>query len=320
MITANNFLPASSRALGALTCLLFLALLLVLSPASVFAGEHAKVLILNSDSKVQKYTFTNDTFKSKLGYNIAEIDLLGNKVNESSIKKTLSSFKPDVIYCIGARAYLAAHKLAKNSSIVFSSTLNWKRLPINKNTYGVANELPTGMQLMIYRYFFPTINKIGVVYSESFNKEWLKAAIKAANDIGVEIIGEPVRKPEDVGGALSRLLPKVDALWITPDPVVLSSTQAILQIFSQSNTLKKPVFAYNEVYARFGAVLVISADLATIGRQAAEVATKILENKKIPSKIQNPAGSYITLNMIKVEKYGLDINLEAMDSVNRLIQ
>ncbi|VAX25213.1 hypothetical protein MNBD_NITROSPINAE04-627 [hydrothermal vent metagenome] len=320
MITANDNTQARGRALGALARLFFLALLLVLSSANTFADESAKVLILNSDSKVRKYTFTNNTFKSKLGYNIAEIDLLGDKVNESLIKKTLSNFKPDVIYCIGARAYLAAHKLAKNSSIVFSSALNWKRLPINKNTYGVANELPTGMQLMIYRYFFPAINKIGVVYSESFNKEWLKAAIKAANDIGVEIIGEPVRKPDEVGGALSRLLPKVDALWITPDPVVLSSTQAILQIFSQSNTLKKPVFAYNEVYARFGAVLVISADLATIGRQAAEVATKILENKTILSKIQNPAGSYITLNMVKVDKYGLDINMEAMDSVNRLIQ
>jgi len=320
MMTENNNIQAYSRALKALARPLFLTLFLVLSSANAFADEHAKVLILNSDSKVQKYTFTNNTFKSKLGYQIAEIDLLGSEVNESLIKKTLSNFKPDVIYCIGARAYMAAHKLAKNSSIVFSSALNWKRLPIDKNTYGVANELPTGMQLMIYRYFFPTIDKIGVVYSESFNKEWLNAATKAANDIGIEIIGEPVRKPDEVGGALSRLLPKVDALWITPDPVVLSSTQAILQIFSQSNTVKKPVFAYNEVYARFGAVLVISADLATIGRQAAEVATKVLEHKKILSKIQNPAGSYITLNMIKVEKYDLNINLEAMDSVNRLIQ
>jgi putative ABC transport system substrate-binding protein len=304
--------------------LLFLALFLVISPTNALADGKPKVLVLNSDSKVQKYTFTNNTFKSKLksklNYKIAEIDMSGNNVNESSIKKTISNFKPDVIYCIGARAYLTAHKLAKNRAIVFSSALNWKRLPISKNTYGVANELPTGMQLMIYRYFFPTINKIGVVYSKSFNKEWLKSAKKAANEIGVKIIGEPVGKPEEVGAALSRLLPKVDALWITPDPVVLSSTQAILQIFSQSNTLRKPVFAYNEVYARFGAVLVISADLATIGRQAAELTTKVVEHKKILSKIQDPAGSYITLNIIKVEKYGLDINLEAMDSVNRLIQ
>lgn len=320
MITGNNNSLAYGKALEALARLFFLALLLSISPAVSSASENAKVLILNSDSKVRKYTFTNSTFKSKLDYRIAEIDLSGNKVNESSIKKTLSSFKPDIIYCIGARAYLAAHKLAKNSTIIFSSALNWQRLPIDKNTYGVANELPTGMQLMIYRYFFPEIDKIGVVYSESFNKEWLSAAKKAANDIGVSIIGEPVGKADEVGGALSRLLPKVDALWITPDPLVLSSTQAILQIFSQSNTLKKPVFAYSEVYARFGAVLVISADLATIGRQAAEMTTKILEKKSILSKIQDPAGSYITLNMIKVDKYGLDINLEAMDSVNRLIQ
>ena len=42
----------------------------------------------------------------------------------------------------------------------------WNHLPY-------PTELPPGMQLMMSRYFFPNVSKIGVLYSEKYNKEWL---------------------------------------------------------------------------------------------------------------------------------------------------
>ena len=58
---------------------------------------------------------------------------------------------------------------------------------MGKNTYGVSVELLPSMQLTLYRYFFPGINKIGVVYSKDYNKEWLETVIKSAKDVGITI-------------------------------------------------------------------------------------------------------------------------------------
>ena len=41
----------------------------------------------------------------------------------------------------------------KNVSLFFSSTLNWKRLGLGNNAYGVSNELDVGMQIMMLKYF-----------------------------------------------------------------------------------------------------------------------------------------------------------------------
>jgi hypothetical protein len=41
---------------------------------------------------------------------------------------------------------------------------------------------------------------------------------------------------------------------------------------------------------------------------------------EIEEKVQHPAGSHIILNMKKVEEYGLNLNIEALDSVNEIVR
>jgi len=84
--------------------------------------------------------------------------------------------------------------------------------------------------------------------------------------------------------------------------------------------LKRPVFAYDDLFAHYGAVLILSADIPTVGRQAAELAAGIIANRVNVEKIQNPAGSQITLNMKKVEEYGIRLDEDALASVNRIIE
>ena len=87
----------------------------------------------------------------------------------------------------------------------------------------------------------------------------------------------------------------------------------------QCDTEKIPIFSYHTAFAKFGAVLAVSADNATIGRQAASIATEVLSGTEIDDKVQFPAGSYIILNLCKVRQYGLEYNEEALDSVNSII-
>ncbi len=298
----------------------FILVILSLLPRPLLAMKNGKIVVFNSDTSVERYSIAHTVFKSKIGNLVEEIDLGNEKLSKKKIKKKIRKIDPDVIYCIGSKAYQLVHKVAKNKNVIFSSTMKWQLLPIGKNTYGVSNEIPQSTNLMMYRYFFPDIKKIGVLYSKSYNKKWLKIAKADADKIGVEIIGKAIRKPEEVVSALKELLPKVDALWLTIDPIVLHNKESVKNVFMQSEAARKPVFAYSNVFASYGAVLILSADISTIGKQAAVLALDILENQEITEKIQNPVGSSITLNMKKVKEYGITLNEDALDSVNEIIR
>lgn len=299
---------------------LILALLTLFISGSLIASEHNSVLILNSDVSINKYSLANTEFKSKVTNLIDEIDLGSKWMNENDIKNRILKLDPDIIYCIGSKAYQMAYKIEKNKNIVFSLIINWHRLPIGKNTYGISNELPQSMQLTMYRYFFPDTNKIGVLYSKDYNKEWFNTALESAEEMDIDIIGKSVSKQSEIKTVLKKLLPNVDALWLIPDPIVMRDIDSVKMIFNESKGAGKPIFAYDKAFINLGASFVLSADISTIGKQAAAIVNEIQTGEEVSNRIQNPAGSYIILNMKKVKEYGINLNIEALDSVNEIIE
>ena len=277
-------------------------------------------LIVNSDMSVRKYAAAQLAFKETVSKPTKEIDLGAKEEAKARLERMIKAVDPKVIYCIGSKAYLMAHELAKDKKIVLSSAINWQRFPLGPKTYGIANELPTGLQLTMFRYFFPDVNKIGVLYSKKFNNEWLKQAKAEGKGVSIEIVSQAVKRPRDISSGLRELLPKVDALWLIPDPVVLSDEKSIQEIFAHSDAMRKPILAYDAAYAERGAVMAISADVPTIGRQAAGLAEEIFAEKATGEEFQTPAGSEITINLKIVLKYGLKLNEDALDSVNRIVK
>ncbi len=294
----------------------------VTMPEPVYGEENSagKILAVNSNSRVKAYSQVLASFKEAMNTSLQEIDLDGKKEPGSSLTYAVEKGNPDLVYCIGSAAYVAVNSLHPEGNVIFSSAINWRRLPGADKSYGVSNELSTEMQITMFRYFFPEVKRIGVIYSKSFNREWIKSARESAGQLGVKIVAVDVKDAGDVTSALEKLLPKIDALWITPDPIVLASGETIQKIFLLSDKVKKPVFAYRNVFAKFGAVLTLSADLVTVGRQVAGLARQLLAGAGPAEKVENPAGTYITLNLKKVTEYGIPVNMEAMDSVNHVIE
>ncbi len=299
---------------------LILVLLALFFSSTLIAREHDNILILNSDVSINKYSLANSEFKSKVSNLIGEIDLGSKWLNKKNIENKILEIDPDIIYCIGSKAYQTAYKVGKDKNLIFSLIINWYRLPVGKNTYGISNELPQGMQLMMYRYFFPDINKIGVLYSKDYNEEWFDIAVESAEEMDVYIIGRSVNKPGEIKSALKKLLPKVDALWLIPDPIVIDNIDSAKMIFDISEAAGKPILAYDKAFANLGASFVMFADISTIGKQAAIIVNDIQTGQEISNSIQDPAGSYIILNMKKVREYGTKLNIEALDSVNEIIE
>ncbi len=287
--------------------------------ASSATGAEKPVALINSDGTIELYRQVETEFKANLARPITIADL-----SQQTTDQTLAAFKsmpPDILFCIGSKAYMSAKTYTANSKtpIVFSSIINYLRHDIGPNTFGISHEISPAMQLMTYRYLFPDIRKIGILYSESYSQEWMRIAKAAAAEVGIEIIGQPVEKPKHVNERLAKIIADVDALWFIADPVVGKESEVVVEIFKQADRHQKPIFTFTESLVD-NAVLVISADTPTVGRQAAGMVEDILTGREIDAPIQGPAGSHIILNMKNVEKYKLNLNLDALDSVNQIIR
>ena len=289
-------------------------------PSNLLASEDKDVLVLNSDASIYKYSLAQSELKAKIATPKGEIDLGSKWIDERKIKKIINEIDPCVIYCIGSKAYQMAYKLAEKKNIVFSLVINWRRHPIDKDTYGISNELLQGAQLMMYRYFFPDVNKIGILYNNKYSEEWFDIAVESAKDVGIRIVGKSISKPDKIESALKKLLPKVNALWLIPDPTVIYDIESVNKLFEQCQAAGKPIYTYDKAFVNLGATLIMSADIPTMIKQSAEIISGIQGNMEIEEKVQHPAGSHIILNMKKVEEYGLNLNIEALDSVNEIVR
>jgi len=277
-----------------------------------------KVLVVNSDGAVEKYNTALESFRESFDGPVKEINLAG--LSERAAERVIRAEAPTAIYSIGTKASVAASKASKGQPIVMSSVINWQRLPeaAAAETHVIANELPSAAQLTMFRYFFPKVKRVGVLYSAEFNQQWMVDAVEAGRDVGIEVIGVRVRTTRGVRSALSRLLPQVDAVWVTSDPVVLADEDAVRLLFAAIAEARKPVFTYASAFAELSPTLIVAPDVPTIGRQAAGILQGLAPGAK--KEVQSPAGSEVTLNLRAVKEYGLDLNQEAMDSVNRVLR
>lgn len=287
---------------------------------ALFADEIPKILVINSNASVEKYHVAQEEFKQAIVLPVLEVNLEEQKWKISKVEELLYDEYPDLIYCIGTKAYLIAKKYISERHIVFSSIVNWERLPLARKTFGVSNELHPGMQLTLYHYVFPGAKKIGILYSNRYNREWFNSTLELSKEMGIEIVGKPVHKSRHTISSLTELVQKIDALWLISDPVIMSDKETIQSIFDTCDADNVPVFSYHETFAEYGAVLIVSVDDPTIGRQAADIAREVLSDEDSEEKVQLPAGSSIILNLKKVRALGLPYNEAALSTVNKIIE
>jgi len=286
----------------------------------LLAKENGGVLILNSNESVKKYSQIQTVFKANFDGVTAETDIGSNWLDEKPVEKSIRDMNPDIIFSIGSKAYILASKIANNTKIIYSLGINWQRFAITEKTYVVASEVPPMTNVMMYRYFFPEIKTVGILYSKKHNKEWFSSVVADSEQVGIKIIGKAITKNKEVGNALNDLLSTVDAFWLISDPVVLSGMEYVKEIFTRCDAMKIPVFSYDHLFTNFGASFIISTDIDTMGKQAAKIAQYLQSNKDPVGKIQNPAGTYIAINTKKLEQYGIKLNIKALSSVNEFIE
>ena len=82
----------------------------LLFPATIAAEKEPKVLVINSNSTVEKYKVAQEEFKRAFAHPVLEINLDDKKWKIPNVEDLLFDEYPDLIYCIGTKAYLITNK------------------------------------------------------------------------------------------------------------------------------------------------------------------------------------------------------------------
>lgn len=296
--------------------LIYLFLIFLALSGSVSAGDSNEILIINSNAGVEKYRMVQEEFKKTVSMPVREIDLARQDISG----KKLTSDPADIVYCIGAKAYLLCNENIKNKPMVFSSIINWQRLSLSADAFGVSNELNARMPIYMFRSVFPEVKKIGVLYSREYNLQWFENTAIQAKELEIELKGKTVSEKRNIMPSLKELTAGVQAIWLIPDPMVIPEKKYLYDILKTCHENRIPVFTYHSAFVRLGAVMSVAVDNPTIGRQVAGIAAEILSGKNPEDRVQFPAGSDITLDLKKAGEYGLKYNSNALGLVNNIIR
>ncbi|MFQ6031745.1 MAG: ABC transporter substrate-binding protein, partial [Candidatus Zixiibacteriota bacterium] len=231
----------------------------------------------------------------------------------------IRDLKPDLIVTIGSRSTAIVSQKIKDIPTVFCAVLNpvssgfvqsmrssAHRDPAERNLTGASLDIPVRIQLEKFKLIVPKLKRLGVLFTQD-SKRVIVEADKVCRNIGIELVPELISSGKEVPGAVEALAQEVDGLWAVADTIIFTpqSTQYIL-LYTLRNGL--PFMGLSPSFVKAGALFTLACDHKDVGRQAGELALRILSGEK-PSQvpITTPRMIYLCLNLRTAEQIDLKI-------------
>lgn len=271
------------------------------------------ILIMNSNAKVERYKSMESEFSKHIKNDFTRIDIA--KMSKNDIKEYLYDKYPDIVYAIGTKAYQYATKYIPEKKIFFSSIMNYKRLKMGKKCFGVSNELHPGMKLTLIKSLLNKTKTISLIYSH-YTKNVYESFKEEAKHVGIKVIGQKIDEDSVFD---MRKLQSTDAFLLIADPILLKDEKKVKELFNALKKANKPIIAYHPLYVKYGAVLILSVDIPTVGRQVASMIQSDMSGHTL-TPIQMPIGTKVIFNEGLAKRMKLHYDKSALGIVNKVIK
>ena len=204
--------------------------------------------------------------------------------NPLQVRREIMAAKPDLLLVIGSSSLVLVKDLTTLPIIYLLVPFPELSVENRNNITGIQLRLSAAEQLTSLRQNLPGIKNIGLLYNPEQNSDFVSEAQDFAHRNNLSLTALPVQSDSEVPGELARMADKVELFWMLPDRTVLTPrTIDYIFLFSLENRL--PVFTFSEKYLNMGAVLSVSFDPIDMGKQAGELALKILNTgEPVPSQ------------------------------------
>ena len=165
----------------------------------------------------------------------------------------------------------------------------------------------------------PDLKRLGVLWVSEMMADYVSQLDQAASGFGIQTLagslGSEAELPDRLRGLLGE---EADALWLAPDPMLISaSTFALIKEFCRSSDI--PFYVPTAGLVEKGAVASVSSSFREIGRTAGEVVREVLQGR-IGEKVRYPGAVETTLNLEAAKGSGLEIPAEVIKRAERVIR
>jgi putative ABC transport system substrate-binding protein len=236
-----------------------------------------------------------------------------SEMEGTDVAKAIREAKPDIILAIGTDSLIRVKKI-KDIPIVYLMVPNPQNvISEEENITGVSMNIPPHNQLAPLKDVLPGIKRVGLLYNPERTGFFVKKARLAASSMGIELLAKEVHSPKDVPALVNNMKGEINAFWMMPDTTVITpETAEFLLLFLFEN--KVPILAFSDKYVEMGALLSIEVDAFDSGKQAGEMAHKILSGtniKKVPET--DPRKAVLSINLKIAKKLGITISKDIIN-------
>lgn len=191
------------------------------------------------------------------------------------------------------------------------------RLPHKGRSVLIAMKPSPALLLERLRALQPGLKRLALL-SDGRDGDFDTALRDAGAGLGIDIVALRVSSPQGIPDALRRLPGKVDALWLSPDPLLVTpDTFQTIKNFSWDHSI--PFYAPASSLAEAGAAASVSVSGEEAGHQAARLARLALDGKALPTLVY-PARVQLTVNLPSAVKSGLSIPAAALEQADKVIR
>ncbi len=241
---------------------------------------------------------------------------IGKKEGVSTaLADEIRRLEPDVVVGVGTRAAVSLKERLPDLPLVFAMVLSPEKRGLGgRKVSGVSLEISPALQLKLFKKILPTMSRIGVIYDPAKSGPLVDVAEKAARVQGVELHTEPVARSAEVGAALERLLPRIDALWLLPDASVVTR-ETFKQMLIRTHDAKVPLLAFSEPFVKAGALAAVAPDYEAIGAAAARLAERAARQGGSGSPVIEDPPARLVVNRKAAEHLGLEPDTSTVEGV-----
>jgi putative ABC transport system substrate-binding protein len=246
-------------------------------------------------------------------------DMHGSEEEGARICEEIKSRNPALVLTLGSEATRAAQVKINTVPIIFTVVLD----PLasgfvenmqkpGSNLTGVAMEIPPCTQFRTLKEIMPGARRIGFIFDEDKLTKVAQMAKEAAEKLNLELVTFPIHSQQELPRVLRNIPGRVDVLWTVVDSTVYTKNSLkYILLFALRN--KMPVIGYSRSMVKAGALFTLVCDYEDLGKQAGEMAFRVLKGEK-PEEIpvEPPRKELLIINQIVADRIGFDIPDEAI--------
>ena len=224
--------------------------------------------------------------------------------------------KVDVIVTAGHAAIIAAKNATSDIPIVFAvagdpvaNAIVASLAHPGGNITGLSVQQPelAGKRLELLQQVVPALRRLAMLANVRNPLHLVERdeVRTVARVLGIEIINVEIRRPEDIAAAFHGLKGRADALYVPPDPTIIS-TLARLSTLALSARL--PTVHGSREYVEAGGLMSYGPDFPYFFQRAANYVDKILRGAKPADlPVEQPTKFELVINLKTAKALGLTI-------------